>query len=229
MIDQECEKLKESYSQHRRQRNSVSKERSKSGLRSGANSRSIGRQILEAQPLDKENTSDVRNSATSSTFQNRYKRNQSNNQSLQNYQDKYNKLEQNFKKFTQGLQDKRTTSASGRLAFQTLNQSSIAPTETNPNNLASQSYAPQAQNQSSFGPIRSEVSPVRQRGGNNKSPFQAAQLDVSRQFNPVGLSQSVLPQMQVRASHQNIDKSLHMESLLGAATGAVAANLGTIH
>jgi len=68
------------------------------------------------QRLDKENT-DLRNSATSSTFQNRYKRNQSNNKSLQNYQDKYNKLEENFKKFTLGLQDKRTTSASGRLAF----------------------------------------------------------------------------------------------------------------
>ena len=77
-----------------------------SGLRSGANSRSIGRRALNSDSqglghnLDKENGSDVRNSATSSTFQNRYKRNQSNNKSLQNYQEKYNKLEENFKKFT---------------------------------------------------------------------------------------------------------------------------------
>ena len=90
--------------------------------------------------MDKENSTDVRNSATSSTFQNRYKRNQSNNKSLENYQEKYNKLEENFKKFTQGLQDKRNTSASGRFAFQTINQSSFVPTTTNPNNLASQSY-----------------------------------------------------------------------------------------
>ena len=124
LVDQECERLKESYSQHRRQRNSQSRERSKSGLRSGSgpNNRSIGRQALDSSlpNVDKENA-EMRNSATSSTFQNRYKRNQANNKSLQNYQDKYNKLEENFKKFTQGLQEKRTTSASGRLAFQTIN------------------------------------------------------------------------------------------------------------
>lgn len=78
---------------------------------------------------------------------------------MQNYQEKYNKLEENFKKFTQGLQDKRTTNSSGRLAFQTINQSSGTT------NLVS-SYMPAAvaqpqQQQSSFGPIKSEVSPVR--------------------------------------------------------------------
>ena len=93
-----------------------------------------------------------------------------------------------------------------------------------PTNLATSSYAPaaapQPNNQSSFGPIRSEVSPVRQR---KTSPFQAAQLDVSQAFNPVGVSQSVAPQ-QVRVS-RNVDKSLHLESLLGAPG---AGDLGTI-
>ena len=156
VIDQECEKLKESYTQHRKQRNSQSRERSKSGLRSGANSRSIGRQALAnestfTQVLEKENAADLRNSATSQSFQNKYKRNQSNQKSLQNYQEKYNKLEQNFKKFTQNLQEKRTNSASGRFAFQTINQSSAVVT-----NMAS-SFVPaavaQPNQQSSFGPI----------------------------------------------------------------------------
>ena len=125
-------------------------------MRGGANSRSIGRRALNAAAgggagenginLDKENAEDggLRNSATSSTFQNRYKRNQSNNKSLQNYQEKYNKLEENFKKFTQGLQDKRNTSASGRFAFQTINQGSSMVTTANNNGLASSAYAPAA-------------------------------------------------------------------------------------
>ena len=46
--------------------------------------------------VDKENNS-------SSNLANRYKRNAQNDKSLQNYQEKYNKLEENFKKFTQGL------------------------------------------------------------------------------------------------------------------------------
>ena len=83
LIDAECEKLKESYTAHRRQRNSQSRERSKSGLR--ANSRSIGRQALlegaVGNPLvtiDKENSAanneGMRNSLASSSFQNKYKR-----------------------------------------------------------------------------------------------------------------------------------------------------------
>ena len=44
LIDAECEKLKESYTQHRRQRQSQSGDRSKSGFRH--NSRSLGRSAL---------------------------------------------------------------------------------------------------------------------------------------------------------------------------------------
>jgi len=107
MIDAECEKLKESYTQHRRQRNSQSRDRSRSGL--GTNSRSTGRQVqleggLSLASIEKENGAEnLRLSANSSTFQNRYKRTQSNQKSLQNYQEKYTKLEENFKRFTQGL------------------------------------------------------------------------------------------------------------------------------
>ena len=56
---------------------------------------------------NKENDQD--NSSTGN-LHNRYKRNTPTDKSLSNYQDKYNKLEQNFRKFTQGLQEKRTVS-----------------------------------------------------------------------------------------------------------------------
>ena len=82
-IDAECMKLKESYTLHRQQRTSKSRERSKSGMR--ANSRSVGRSVLldasglgnPLTSLDKENGDNeaVRNSMASSSFQNRYKRN----------------------------------------------------------------------------------------------------------------------------------------------------------
>ena len=75
-IDLECERLKESYTQHRLSRKK-SQERSKSGMRN--QSRSIGRGRLVDSTLEhtllgnKENSeNDMRDST--SNFQNRYKR-----------------------------------------------------------------------------------------------------------------------------------------------------------
>ena len=63
-------------------------------------------------------------------------------------------------------------------------------------------------------PIRSEASPIRQR---SKSPMQT--LNASRQFNPVGLSQT---QTQMQGfngpanvmSRQELDKSMGIETIL---------------
>lgn len=91
---------------------------------------------------------------------------------------------------------------------------------TGTSNLVS-SYMPAAvaqpqQHQSSFGPIKSEVSPIRQR---KTSPFQ---MDVSQRYNnPAGLSLTVTPQ-QVRAS--KVDKSLHLEHLLSGANTSGSAH-----
>ena len=109
------------------------------------------------------------NTMSSTNLANRYKRNGQNDNSLQNYQEKYNKLEENFKKFTQGLQSKRTGSTAANTMIGA-GRSTIGMTQSNAQPLV---------------PIASEASPIRQR---SKSPMQT--LNASRQFNPVGLSQT---------------------------------------
>ena len=117
-LDLECQKLKESYSQHRKSSLNRSQNRSASNVRKA--SRSIGRRALNLN--NTESQEDFEFGGETSTFcggnkenantnsgtnlQNRYKRNP-NDKSLSNYQEKYNKLEENFKRFTQGLQVKR--------------------------------------------------------------------------------------------------------------------------
>jgi hypothetical protein len=90
---------------------------------------------------NKENDNLSQNSG--SKLHNRYKRSNRNDASLNNYKEKYNKLEENFKRFTASLQDKRSTS--NNLRAQNVQ-----------NNIMNQSIAP-----STLGPIRSDVSPVR--------------------------------------------------------------------
>ena len=147
---------------------------------------------------NKENADgDVRNSTSS--FQNKYKRTNRNDGSLQNYQEKYNKLEENFKKFTQGLQDKRNNSSTGRTALTSTVQNS------------------------SFGPIKSELSPTRQTKLDFTSTNFQNNLQISRSINPLGMStinnhvnasNSFVGAPQVQTS-QALDKSLAIESLLG--------------
>jgi len=79
------------------------------------NMATLERDELDGHPNDsvnyggnKENDKLSQNSG--SKLHNRYKRSNRNDASLNNYKEKYNKLEENFKRFTASLQDKRSTS-----------------------------------------------------------------------------------------------------------------------
>ena len=137
-IQAEQERLRESYSQTRQQKRTDTNSRSRSGIRKNrqnnlndtsgtfiARGTSGFGKIYDNETLDRDELdytidvnkeNDKSQNGSESKLHNRYKRNQRTDQSINNYQYKYNKLEENFKRFTASLLDKRSSRNNMRIS-----------------------------------------------------------------------------------------------------------------